>query len=478
VKDYEIIIGLETHIQLNTKTKIFCSCKADSWEDEPNTNICPVCSGLPGTLPVLNAEAVRKGATLAAAMHAEINPLSRFDRKNYFYPDLPKGYQITQFDQPIGKGGYLDLKMADGATRRVRIHKLHLEEDAGKTKIEHGTRLVDFNRCGVPLIEMVTEPDLRSGDEAVQYLIQLRQLLRWIGVSEADMERGHLRCDANVSIRERGSQVLNTKTEIKNVNSIDAVRQAIGEEAKRQIELVEAGEKVRSYTLDWDADKGKLTMMRSKETEADYRYFREPDLLPVVLSGEEIAAIVGALPELPMERRQRFIEKYGLSDYDAEILTGERSLSDFYEAGVQAYPGEAKAVANWMMNDLSRLLNDLGKTADQLVLKPSDLAEIIRMVDEGKINAATGKSLLKKVEESGKKPAQIVEAEGLGLIADSDALRSQIEGILAASPNEVANFKAGKESLLGWFVGQVMRATSGKADPKRTRELLLELLKK
>ncbi len=478
MKDYEIIIGLETHIQLNTKTKIFCSCKADSWEDEPNTNICPVCSGLPGTLPVLNAEAVRKGATLAAAMHAEINPLSRFDRKNYFYPDLPKGYQITQFDQPIGKGGYLDLKMADGATRRVRIHKLHLEEDAGKTKIEHGTRLVDFNRCGVPLIEMVTEPDLRSGDEAVQYLIQLRQLLRWIGVSEADMERGHLRCDANVSIRERGSQVLNTKTEIKNVNSIDAVRQAIGEEAKRQIELVEAGEKVRSYTLDWDADKGKLTMMRSKETEADYRYFREPDLLPVVLSGEEIAAIVGALPELPMERRQRFIEKYGLSDYDAEILTGERSLSDFYEAGVQAYPGEAKAVANWMMNDLSRLLNDLGKTADQLVLKPSDLAEIIRMVDEGKINAATGKSLLKKVEESGKKPAQIVEAEGLGLIADSDALRSQIEGILAASPNEVANFKAGKESLLGWFVGQVMRATSGKADPKRTRELLLELLKK
>lgn len=478
MKDYEIIIGLETHIQLNTKTKIFCSCKADSWEDEPNTNICPVCSGLPGTLPVLNAEAVRKGATLAAAMHAEINPLSRFDRKNYFYPDLPKGYQITQFDQPIGKGGYLDLKMADGATRRVRIHKLHLEEDAGKTKIEHGTRLVDFNRCGVPLIEMVTEPDLRSGDEAAQYLIQLRQLLRWIGVSEADMERGHLRCDANVSIRERGSQVLNTKTEIKNVNSIDAVRQAIGEEAKRQIELVEAGEKVRSYTLDWDADKGKLTMMRSKETEADYRYFREPDLLPVVLSGEEIAAIVGALPELPMERRQRFIEKYGLSDYDAEILTGERSLSDFYEAGVQAYPGEAKAVANWMMNDLSRLLNDLGKTADQLVLKPSDLAEIIRMVDEGKINAATGKSLLKKVEESGKKPAQIVEAEGLGLIADSDALRSQIEGILAASPNEVANFKAGKESLLGWFVGQVMRATSGKADPKRTRELLLELLKK
>jgi len=478
MKDYEIVIGLETHIQLNTETKIFCSCKADSWGAEPNTNICPVCSGLPGVLPVLNAETVRKGATLAAAMYAEVNPLSRFDRKNYFYPDLPKGYQITQFDEPIGKGGYLDLRMSDGTTRRVRIHKLHLEEDAGKTKIEHGTRLVDFNRCGVPLVEMVTEPDLRSGEEAAQYLIQLRQLLRWIGVSEADMERGHLRCDANVSIRERGSQVLNPKTEIKNVNSIDAVRQAIGEEAKRQIELVESGGKVRSYTLDWDADTGKLSMMRSKETEADYRYFREPDLLPVCLSETEIQEIYAGLPELPMARRDRFEKDYQLSPYDAEILTSERSLSDYYETAVQAYTGEAKSVANWMMNDLSRLLNDLGKTADQLVLKPEQLARIMRMVDEGVINAATGKNLLKKVEESGRSPEAIVEQEGLGLIADSDALRSQIESILNGNPNEVASFRAGKESLMGWFVGQVMRSTGGKADPKRTRELLQELLGK
>jgi len=478
MKDYEIVIGLETHIQLNTETKIFCSCKADSWGAEPNTNICPVCSGLPGVLPVLNAETVRKGATLAAAMYAEVNPLSRFDRKNYFYPDLPKGYQITQFDEPIGKGGYLDLRMSDGTTRRVRIHKLHLEEDAGKIKIEHGTRLVDFNRCGVPLVEMVTEPDLRSGEEAAQYLIQLRQLLRWIGVSEADMERGHLRCDANVSIRERGSQVLNPKTEIKNVNSIDAVRQAIGEEAKRQIELVESGGKVRSYTLDWDADTGKLSMMRSKETEADYRYFREPDLLPVCLSETEIQEIYAGLPELPMARRDRFEKDYQLSPYDAEILTSERSLSDYYETAVQAYTGEAKSVANWMMNDLSRLLNDLGKTADQLVLKPEQLARIMRMVDEGVINAATGKNLLKKVEESGRSPEAIVEQEGLGLIADSDALRSQIESILNGNPNEVASFRAGKESLMGWFVGQVMRSTGGKADPKRTRELLQELLGK
>ena len=477
MKDYEVIIGLETHIQLNTQTKIFCSCKADSWGAAPNTNICPVCSGMPGVLPVLNSEAVHKGAILAAAMHAEINPVSHFDRKNYFYPDLPKGYQITQFDEPIGKGGYLDLQMPDGGTRRVHIHKLHLEEDAGKTKLDHGLRLVDFNRCGVPLVEMVTEPDLRSGDEAAQYLSQLRQLLRWIGVSEADMERGHLRCDANVSIRERGSQVLNTKTEIKNVNSIDAVRQAINEESKRQIELVESGGKVVSYTLDWDADTGKLSMMRSKETEADYRYFREPDLLPVVLSQEEIARVKAELPELPLERKARFESDYGLSAYDAEILTSDRGLSEYFESAAASFGGEAKTVSNWMMNDLSRLMNDLGKTASELVLTPASLAQIIRMVEEGRINAATGKSLLSKVEESGRAPAEIVEAEGLAVIADSDALRAQIEGVLAGATAEVESFRAGKESLLGWFVGQVMRATGGKADPKRTREILLELLK-
>ncbi len=477
MKDYEVVIGLETHIQLNTQTKIFCSCKADSWEAAPNTNICPVCSGMPGVLPVLNSAAIHKGALLAAAMHAEVNPVSYFDRKNYFYPDLPKGYQITQFDEPIGKGGYLDLHMPDGAIRRVRIHKLHLEEDAGKTKLDHGLRLVDFNRCGVPLVEMVTEPDLRSGEEAAQYLIQLRQLLRWIGVSEADMERGHLRCDANVSIRERGSQVLNTKTEIKNVNSIDAVRQAIIEESKRQIELVESGGKVVSYTLDWDADTGKLSMMRSKETEADYRYFREPDLLPVVLTEEEIARIKAELPELPPERRARFEMEYRLSAYDAEILTSDRGLSDYFEAAVASFGGEAKTVSNWMMNDLSRLMNDLGKTASELVLTPAFLAQIIRMVEEGKITAATGKSLLRKVEESRREPAQIVEAEGLAVIADSDALGEQIQSVLAASTAEVESFRAGKESLLGWFVGQVMRATGGKADPKRTREILLELLR-
>ncbi len=476
MKDYEVIIGLETHIQLNTQSKIFCSCKADSWEAEPNTNICPVCSGLPGVLPVTNAEAVQKGALLAAAMHAEINPCSIFDRKNYFYPDLPKGYQISQFFEPIGKGGYMDLELPDGSRRHVRINRLHLEEDAGKTKIDHGVRLIDFNRCGVPLVEMVTEPDLRSGEEAAQYLTQLRQLLRWIGVSEADMEKGHLRCDANVSIRERGSTVLNTKTEIKNVNSIEAVRQGITQEARRQIELVESGGKVESWTLDWDADRGVLTKMRSKETEADYRYLRDPDLLPVEISAEEIARIKASLPEYPLERKARFERDYQLNAYDAEILTSDRALSDYYEEAVAAYAGEPKTVANWMMNELLRLLNDRGLRVSELRLRPENLAEIISLVETGKINAATGKSLVPKVEDTGIAPGQIVEKEGLGLVSDIGALEAAVEAVLKANPKEVSEYQAGKEALIGFFVGQVMRGMGGKADPKAVRELLLKAL--
>ena len=361
--EYEAVIGLETHIQLNTKTKIFCSCKADSWGDPPNTNICPVCSGLPGVLPVLNSNVVEKAVLLATAMHSEVREVSHFDRKNYFYPDLPKGFQITQFDQPIGVGGYLDLYMPEGYTRRVGIEKMHMEEDAGKTKNERARRLIDFNRCGVPLVEMVTRPDLRTPEEAAEYLTRLRQLIRWLGISEGDMEKGHLRCDGNISIRIKGSNVLNTKTEIKNVNSIDAVRTALHVELERQIREVEAGNEIKPWTLDWDADKGELRKMRSKETEADYRYFREPDLLPVYLSEAWKAEILAGFPELPLARKQRFTLDYGLPEYDAEVLTSERSLSDYFEATVQAYGGDAKSVSNWLMNDVMRMLNESGKNS-------------------------------------------------------------------------------------------------------------------
>jgi aspartyl-tRNA(Asn)/glutamyl-tRNA(Gln) amidotransferase subunit B len=475
--EYETVIGLETHIQLNTTTKIFCGCKADSWEDQPNTNICPVCTGLPGVLPVLNEAAVAKGALLAAAMHSEIRLTSFFDRKNYFYPDLPKGYQISQFDLSLGKGGYMDLPIPDGSTRRVSIAKLHLEEDAGKTKYEGGRRYVDFNRCGVPLVEMVTGPDLRTADEAAQYLIRLRQLLRGLGISEANMEKGHLRCDANVSIRPVGSTTLNTKTEIKNVNSIEAVRAAINKEVERQIEVVESGGRIEAWTLDWDDAKGKLTMMRSKETEADYRYFREPDLLSLELTEAWRDDVLASLPELPLARRARFMSEYDLPEYDADILTNDKPISEYYEAAVKAYGGDPKVVSNWIMNEILRMLNDLMLSADELVLKPEHLAAVIKLVDSGAINNATGKSLLAKVQETGKAPGTIVEEEGLAQVSDDSALQQVIDKLLADHPDEVASYRGGKEGLFGWFMGQMMRETKGKADPKLSRELLQKALK-
>ena len=473
---YEAVIGLETHIQINTTTKIFCSCKADSWEDPANTNICPVCTGLPGVLPVLNERVVEKAALLAAAMQADIQAVSYFDRKNYFYPDLPKGYQISQYDQPLARGGYLEVPMPDGGSRRVTIHKLHMEEDAGKTINENGQRLIDFNRCGVPLIEMVTGPDLRSADEAAQYVIRLRQLLRWLGVSEADMEKGHLRADANVSIRPDGADYLNPKTEIKNVNSVVSLRDAINAEIERQIKEVEAGGEIKAWTLDWDDNTGVLRKMRSKETEADYRYFREPDLLPVHISEETRENIVANLPELPLARRARFSEEYELPEYDADILTGERSLSDYFEQAVDAYGADPKRVSNWVMNDVLRMINERDIMPDQLRLTPNYLADIIKLVDGGTINTSTGKSLIEKVEDTGQAPGEIVEAEGLGKVSDEDAIREIIIGVIESNPDQVATYKGGKTSIIGWFVGQVMKQSRGKADPQLTRSMLEELL--
>jgi aspartyl-tRNA(Asn)/glutamyl-tRNA(Gln) amidotransferase subunit B len=434
---------------------------------------------MPGVLPVLNKLVVEKGVLLAAAMHAKPQPVSYFDRKNYFYPDLPKGYQISQYDRPLAKGGYMDVPMGNGTSRRVTIWKLHIEEDAGKTKNDpvRGSRLIDFNRCGVPLVEMVTGPDLRSADEAANYLIRLRQLLRWIGISEADMEKGHLRCDANVSVRQKGSTALNTKTEIKNVNSIEAVRTAIEKEIERQIKEYESGGRVEAWTLEWDEDTQTLKKMRSKETEADYRYFREPDLLPIYLLDEWKASILKDLPELPLERRARFMSEYDLPAYDAELLTAERSLSDYFESVVKAYRGDPKRVSNWLMNDVMRMLNESGKTAGELALTPAYLADIIKLVDAGTLNTNTAKELLDKVNKTGKSPAQIVQEQGLAKVSDESAIRAVVEQVIAEAPSEVATYKGGKLGLMGWFVGQVMKKMQGKADAQKARALLEEMLK-
>ena len=481
--NYEAVIGLETHIQLNTLTKIFCACKADSWEDPPNTNICPVCSGLPGVLPVLNEAVVEKAVLLAHAMHAEIQPLSFFDRKNYFYPDLPKGYQISQFDMPLASGGTINLPIppaahADGKgyIRTVRIHKLHIEEDAGKTRNAGARRMVDFNRCGVPLVEMVTEPDLRSAEEAAQYVIRLRQLLRWLGISEADMEKGNLRCDANVSIRPVGSPELNQKTEIKNVNSIDSLRDAIRREIDRQVRQVQEGHAIQAWTLEWDEDAGVLRKMRSKESEADYRYFREPDLLPLEISAEWKNHILSSFPERPLERRQRFMDQYQLPEYDADILTLDRALSDYFESAVQSYGSDPKKVSNWLMNDVMRLINELNMQPASLKLTPAYLAEVIRLVDEGIINITTGKALLNSVQKSGQSPSRLVEEQGLAQVKDDAAIRAACQQVVDSHPDEVAAYHAGKHTLMGWFVGQVMREMRGKADAQQAQKILLELL--
>lgn len=482
---YEAVIGLETHIQLNTKAKIFCTCSTDSWEADPNTNICPVCTGLPGVLPVLNEAVVEKAVLLAAAIQADIQTPSFFDRKNYFYPDLPKGYQISQYDMPLAKGGYIEIPIppthdphGKGYLCKVRIHKLHIEEDAGKTKNIAGKRYVDFNRCGVPLVEMVTEPDLHTADEAAQYLIRLRQLLRWLDISEGDMEKGNLRCDANVSIREKGSQALNVKTEIKNVNSIENVRDAINKEIGRQIREVEQGGRVRAWTLKWDDETGVLRKMRSKETEADYRYFHEPDLLPLEINAEWKKRILEGLPELPLARRMRFMQKYNIPEYDADILTGERSLADYFEDTVDVYQGDPKQVSNWIINDILRMLNDLGIIAGDLKISPQYLAQLIQLVDKGTINTSTGKNLLIKVQESGRSPNDLVQVLGLTQVSDDVVIHKVCQEVISQNPDEVASYQGGKQGLIGWFIGQAMQRTQGKAAPKLTKQIFEELLAK
>ena len=474
--EYEAVIGLEIHIQLNTNSKIFCACKADSWGDPPNTNICPVCTGQPGVLPVPNQAVIEKGALLAGALHSEVLPVSYFDRKNYFYPDLPKGYQISQYDIAIGKGGYVELPLENGTSRQVKIEKLHIEEDAGKTVHKPGRRLLDFNRCGVPLVEMVTSPDLRSADEAAAFIHYLRKLARWIGVSDADMEKGKMRFDANVSIREKGATILNPKTEIKNMNSIEHGREAMKAEISRQIKEVEAGGTIKSWTLDWNEETKTLSKMRSKETEADYRYFKEPDLLAVTLDEERIQELLESLPELPLAREMRFIDEYQISTKEAQLLTSDRALSDYFEKLLKSYNGKPKTAANWLINYLLGLVNELDLPLDELFLTPEKLAQIIQLVDEGTVNTSTGKDLVRKVQELAKDPREIVADEGLAQLTDSGEIEFICQEVIDANPDQVEQFKSGKGGVIGWLIGQVMAKSGGKADPQAVRETLQKLL--
>ncbi len=474
--EYIASIGLETHIQLNTKTKAFCACRADSWNDAPNTNICPVCTGQPGALPVPNKAMVRKALKLCLAVHAEIERVSFFDRKNYLYADMPGGYQITQNARPIGVNGWIAFDTEDGRTARVRIDNLHMEEDAGKTRNEGGVRLIDLNRCGVPLVEMVTQPDLHSADEAAAYLMYLRQLIRWLDISEGNMEKAQLRADVNISVAPLGSDRLGKKCEIKNVNSIEAVRAAIQAETARQIRELEAGRPVEQLTIEWDNDTGELRRMRSKEDAVDYRYFREPNLMPVTVSDELLATVTAEMPELPQERKARFMSEYGLPAYDARILTLERGTADWFEEAVREYNGETKRVSNWMMNEILRLSNERGVPLSALRIRPAALAEILRLTDAGTVNTSTGKRLCELVEESGKSPAELVRELGLAQISDDGAIREVCAEIIASNPKEAAAYRAGKETLIGWFTGQVMRKMKGKADPKRVHAVLKELL--
>ncbi len=474
---YETVIGLEVHAQLKTKSKIFCGCST-RFGVAPNENTCPVCTGMPGVLPVLNRRVVEFAAKMGLAIDCEINRKSVFARKNYFYPDLPKGYQTSQFELPICEHGHVDI-VTGGAARRIGVTRIHMEEDAGKNihSAADNASYVDLNRSCVPLIEIVSEPDMRGPEEAVAYLKALRSILVYLDICDGNMEEGSFRCDANVSVRPVGQEAFGTRTELKNLNSFKHVQKAIEYEVERQIDVIEDGDKVVQETRLYDVNKGVTQSMRSKEEADDYRYFPCPDLVPLVLEEAWIAKWKGELPELPRAREARFKTQYGLPDDAAEVLTSERDLADYYEAAVAAYPAEPKKIANWIMTEVLRELNTAGSRAADLKLAPEKLASLVRMVEEGRISAKSGKDILPELLESGGDPEAVVAAKGLAQISDTSALAEDIDGILAANPKEVADYKAGKTKLMGFFVGQIMRRTKGQANPAVVNKLLAEKLK-
>jgi aspartyl-tRNA(Asn)/glutamyl-tRNA(Gln) amidotransferase subunit B len=475
---YEPVIGLEVHAQLLTKTKIFCGCST-RFGDAPNSNVCPVCLGLPGTLPVLNKRAVEMGIRASLALNCAVHERSRFARKNYFYPDLPKGYQISQYELPLATGGFVEIEHL-GKTKRIGITRLHLEEDAGKSLHDgfpHSDEktYVDFNRCGTPLAEIVSEPDMRSPDEAYAYLTTLRQILLYTGVSDCNMEEGSLRCDANVSVRLRGSNEFGTKVEVKNLNSFRYLAKALEFEIERHIAVLESGGKLTQETRLWNQPAGRTEPMRSKEKAHDYRYFPEPDLLPVHVSNVWRNEIRTSLPELPAAKRTRLISSFGITAYDAEVLTDSQALANYYESVVKAgAPG--KAAANWMQTELLRRLNDSGKDITASPVSPAALAELVLLVDGGKITAAIGKKVFATMFETGRSATEIIAAEGLGAHVAGDAIEQAAREIIAKNPDNVAKFKSGNEGVFKFFVGQVMKATKGQANPQTVNEIVRRLL--
>jgi len=477
-KDYEVVIGLEVHAELKTDSKIFCGCST-AFGAEPNTQVCPVCSGFPGMLPVLNEKVVELAIITGLALNSEIPDYCKFDRKNYFYPDLPKAYQISQFDLPVCKGGYLDIEL-DGEKKRIGITRAHMEEDAGKL-VHQGNittttfSLVDLNRSGVPLLEIVSEPDMRSAREARAYMEKLRAILLFAGVSDCKMQEGSLRCDANVSVRPRGETRLGTRAEIKNLNSFRSLERAIEFEARRQIEAIEDGEKIIQETRTWDEDKQATRSMRSKEEAHDYRYFPEPDLPPLMISREWVGELRAAMPELPDTASLRLQESYGLPSYDAEILTLSPESLAFFDKCVELY-AQPKTISNWMMGELSRLLNQNNMEISDCRFGPAELARLLSLIDDGTISGKMAKAIFEEMFDNGKAPDHIIKEKGMTQISDQDTLIKVIDEVIAANPAVVDDFRNGKEKALGFLVGQIMKATKGQANPGVLNGLLRERL--
>ena len=475
-KQYETVIGLEVHVELATKTKIFCSCSTE-FGGAPNTHTCPVCTGMPGSLPVLNKQVVEYAIAVGLATNCSITQYCKFDRKNYFYPDNPQNYQISQLYLPICRNGGVEIETKDGEKKVVGIHEIHMEEDAGKLIHDEweDASLVDFNRSGVPLIEIVSEPDMRSADEVIAYLEKLRMIIQYLGASDCKLQEGSMRADVNLSIREVGAETFGTRTEMKNLNSFKAIARAIEGERERQIDLLESGKAVIQETRRWDDNKETSYAMRSKEDAQDYRYFPEPDLVPIIISDEWIDEIRSRQPELRTEKLERYKTEYDIPQYDAEILTSHKKLADIFEATV-ALGKKPKEVSNWLMVETMRLLKEHDLEPSDLTFAPENLAKLIDLIEKGAINRTTAKEVFEKVFAENADPEVYVEENGLKIEADDGALKAIIESIVAANPQSVADYKAGKKKAIGFLVGQTMKAMKGKADPGTVNKMLTEIL--